>query len=137
MNTLIPLEIFTTLFLTGLIWVIQLVHYPSFYFIERNRFVEFENFHTRSIGFIVAPLMVIELLVGICLCIINPDSLNLIKLGVVCGVWLVTFLLSVPIHSRLSLKFSAKEVSRLIKTNWARTILWSIKSTIVLSSLIN
>lgn len=39
----------TSIFLCGLIWVIQLVHYPSFHFVEDSRFIDFQAFHTQRI----------------------------------------------------------------------------------------
>ena len=45
----------------GLIWTIQLVHYPTMRFIPKERFVEYHNFHSMRISFLAIPLMVTEL----------------------------------------------------------------------------
>jgi hypothetical protein len=54
--------------LLSLIWIVQLVHYPSFQFIDANRFISFQHFHMQSITYVVAPLMFLELGVTIWLC---------------------------------------------------------------------
>ena len=37
-------------FLTGLIWTIQLVHYPSFGLVGKAEFVQFHQAHTTRMG---------------------------------------------------------------------------------------
>jgi hypothetical protein len=55
-------------------------------------------------------------------------------------IWLSTFVLSVPCHSRLNLGFCQKTVFKLVATNWPRTIIWSLRSflwfSIIKSSII-
>ena len=64
MSPSIIAHLFSTFFLTGLIWIVQLVHYPGFNFVDANDFVAFEKFHTNKISAIVIPLMFCELLTG-------------------------------------------------------------------------
>lgn len=115
-----------SLCLLGLIWVVQLVHYPSFRYVEPSAFVDFEKFHSRSISLIVMPLMIGELITAFWLFSTNNIFL-VINLVCVVLVWLSTFLLSVPCHHHLSKGKDSLIIERLIKTNWIRTILWSFK----------
>lgn len=128
---IIILEIFTTFSLLGLIWTIQLVHYPSFRYVSETKFKEFILFHGRSISLIVMPLMIVELVIAVLISNQNPDVLSFIKLALVACVWLSTFTLSVPRHSKLLKMRDEKIIESLIKTNWPRTILWSIKAIII------
>lgn len=41
--------------------------------------------------------------------------------------WMVTFLISVPLHNRLSSAADPQTIALLISTNWIRTVAWSIK----------
>jgi hypothetical protein len=50
---------------------------------------------------------------------------------VVLFIWISTFTLSVPCHKKLSLGKDSKTIDQLVKTNWIRTILWSLKSLIL------
>lgn len=133
MTILLDIQVFVTYALVGLIWTVQLVHYPAFHYIEKSRFVEFERMHTGKIVWVVAPLMIVELLVCIALIVLGDTSMQQISLSIiVISVWLSTFLLSVPLHKKLSHGKDRIAIERLIKTNWIRTILWSIKGAIVL-----
>ena len=58
--------IFTSI-MTGVIWVIQIVHYPSFHFIEKELYTVFQKFHMNKISIIVIPIMLAELITGMML----------------------------------------------------------------------
>ena len=66
-NFLFYLHLVATSIMIGVIWVIQLVHYPSFHYIDRSRYQLFQDFHMRNISWIVFPLMSVELITGILL----------------------------------------------------------------------
>ena len=117
-------------FLVGLIWIIQCVHYPSFYFIERHA-PAFHSFHVRSISIIVAPLMTIELFSSILLFYLNQDVLFGALILLLAIIWLSTFFIQMPIHEKLKREWNKKQVDYLIQSNWIRTILWSIKLVIL------
>ena len=124
------LQIFCTFALTGLIWTIQWVHYPSFRFIRPEDFQKFHTFHSASISTVVAPLMVIELTTAALYCAFMPSTLNYVNFALVVAVWKVTAFVSVPLHHKLSKSYDVKVIEKLVKTNWIRTLLWTIKSLI-------
>lgn len=127
MDTLEILHLVVTSILVGIIWIIQMVHYPSFRFVSRENFDPFHRHHTSSITPIVAPAMVIELSLVIYICYREFSIINLTQLTFVLIVWISTFLIQVPIHNKLAEVFSQELVEKLIKTNWVRTILWTAK----------
>ena len=49
-----------TWFLVGLIWIIQVVHYPLFARVGEDGFVAYEAAHTRLISLVVGPAMLVE-----------------------------------------------------------------------------
>ena len=49
-----------TIALTGLIWFVQLVHYPLFALADNGRFARYEAEHARRTSWVVAPLMTLE-----------------------------------------------------------------------------
>ena len=129
------LHLFSTAMLTGLIWTIQVVHYPSFLWIEKKEFVRFEGFHAKSISLIVVPLMLCEILTAIALCVFNealsynqPFLISIVALGLI---WLSTFAVQVPLHSKLAEGWSEEHIRTLIRTNWFRTILWTVRIIIL------
>lgn len=134
MNNLIYfVHAFTCFFMTGLIWLIQQIHYPAYRFISAERFAEYQRFHTSSITFIVGPIMAIELLSGFSILFYEKfnawSTLNFLGLILI---WLTTAFLSVPSHAKLSMGFSQDSISFLISTNWIRTILWTVRSFLLL-----
>lgn len=127
------LQLTTCLFMTGLIWIVQLVHYPSFRFIAHNEFLKFSSFHQNRISLIVAPVMLIEAVTATILVFLEtPEVFYWINLLGVIGIWLVTITLSMPQHNRLSKEFSIDAINKLIDTNWLRTFLWSLRSAFLL-----
>lgn len=123
---------YCTVFMTGLIWTIQIVHYPSFGFVKEDRYREFQHFHMRRITYIVAPLMLIELFTGALVLYKNyQHSLFVTSIILLALIWLNTAFLNVPIHNKLISKGDEGLFKKLVLSNWPRTILWSIRSFIL------
>lgn len=124
----------STWFLVGLIWVIQVVHYPLFAGVGPERFVAYEQAHTRLISFVVGPPMAIEGVTALWLAADPPTGvarwLPLLALGVLGLVHLSTVTLQVPAHGRLAVAWDADEGARLVRTNWIRTVGWSVRGVL-------
>jgi hypothetical protein len=135
-HTCIVLHLAVTLFLTGLIWIIQLVHYPLMTFVADAEFVAFERAHCKRIGAIVAPAMILEGILAVALCVLAKSRFRfgLCVVGVALSllIWLSTFLVQVPIHNKLASGRSVHQIQRLVSTNWIRTIAWSLRSAIAI-----
>lgn len=138
MQTVLLAQIFATFFMTGLIWLVQIVHYPLMADVGSDFFVNYETKHTQSITLIVLPMMLVELGTAIYL-FWEPGDLSKLWLGVSLGalllIWLSTFLLQVPLHGRLGAQFDSAVHQQLVSTNWIRTILWTLRSGILLGLL--
>lgn len=125
---LLILNLSVTSALLGLIWVVQLVHYPGFAFVDAREFKTFHNLHTRNISFFVAPLMVVELILALVLVIIFSDQLIFwLHLILTLALWGSTFFIQVPMHSRLASGKDKYIIRQLTLTNWIRTLLWTVK----------
>lgn len=124
----------TSWFMTGLIWLIQIVHYPLFAKVGENHFKDYHSFHTRHITFIVAPVMLIELASFVGLVFVkNQSPLNLSLIGFALLVaWATTALISVPAHEKLGAGLNDQICQRLIVSNWLRVGAWSFKSIYLL-----
>lgn len=125
----------STLMMTGLIWFVQIVHYPLMARVGVDGFPLYEAAHTRRTTYVVAPLMLIELSTAIALAF-GPLAIegSLTILGIVClvAIWISTALLQVPKHRVLEKGFDARTHERLVQTNWIRTVLWSVRSVLAL-----
>jgi hypothetical protein len=133
---LLLLQLAATLFLTGVIWVVQLVQYPFFAYINPASFPKYHDDYRFWITPIVAPPMIIELITAVILVFYPPQNIDskLIWLALVLTVivWASTFFLQVPLHEKLAAGFEANAHSALVRTNWLRTAAWSLRSLLVL-----
>lgn len=123
--------------LVAVIWFVQVVHYPLFAAVGLESFARYEALHTSRISLIVVPLMIAEL-AGAAALALSPEALSFasraergLGLALVLAVWASTFFLSVPEHARLAGGFDAEAHGRLVRTNWVRTALWSVRGLLV------
>lgn len=119
-------------FLTGLIWFVQMVHYPIFHKVPAQQFITFQQAHLATTGQVVAFPMLIELGLSIWLITYklpgNLQWLNYAALGLVLLIWAVTFFVSVPLHNQLATNgYNWNAVQQLITTNWIRTVAWTVR----------
>ena len=127
---LVAVQSAATFAMTGVIWLVQLVQYPGFARVGAAEFGAFHRHHCRSIGFVVGPLMVLELMTALLLAVVGePHWFWRVMLGALLSIWLSTALLQGPLHGRLTRAGPRSELVRaLVRGNWLRTILWSARS---------
>ena len=123
---IIKLHVFSTAILTGSIWVIQLIHYPAFGYIENKLFKSFMALHIRGIMLFVFPVMVIEISTGTYLLTQGYNSSSFVYAMVVLYmIWLSTALIFSRYHSKLKESKESEIIFKLVKYNWLRTIGWT------------
>ena len=130
---LLKVNFISTSVMVGVIWVIQLLHYPSFHFINEKNYIEFQHFHMQRISFIVVPVMLIELASALLIAYFFESSLTIILLAFVLGIWAITFIFFTNMHQKLTNGYDHSIVDRLVQINWSRTALWSLRLIILLS----
>ncbi len=123
-----------TFFLVGLIWTIQVVHYPMFNRVGLEAFVQYAAEHNWRISLIVVPVMLAEAGLTALLFLSRPAQISwqsaligLVLLGIV---WGTTFFLSVPQHNVLAQGFDPTAYRRLVTTNWLRTLAWTARGVL-------
>jgi hypothetical protein len=126
-----------TLFMTGVIWFVQVVHYPLFAEVPAGAFARYEQRHTRLTSWVVGPAMLVEAASAGTLLLVLPGARALTAAGAVllAVIWMSTFLAQVPCHRRLERGFDAAVHRRLVASNWVRTVAWSLRATIALGML--
>ena len=126
----------STLYLLGLIWCIQIVHYPLMNQVDSDRFREFHHRHGLRISLVVVAPMLVELASAAALAVRVPKGVNsalpVIGLVLVAVIWISTFAVQVPLHRRLALGFDSVAHRRLVNSNWLRTAAWSLRAVVVL-----
>jgi len=109
-----------------LIWMIQLVVYPSFLYYNRNDLIRWHKKYTANLSMLVIPLMLGQLAIAIFELYTNFRLITIFYFLLVMCSWVITFLIFVPIHSKISMSTHNEEMlKKLVNYNWLRTIIWS------------
>ncbi|MEC7274574.1 MAG: hypothetical protein VXU48_04950 [Verrucomicrobiota bacterium] len=109
------------------LWLVQLVIYPSFLRIEPSELPAWHKAYTFRVSFVILPLMLGQLMLAILGLWGDPSILEWVAFAFVLVCWILTFFVSVPLHRKIEQNDTTKETrQKLITTNWPRTILWSL-----------
>ena len=131
LNLTLIVHIIATTAMCGITWFVQIVHYPLFQRVGEPGFSEYETAHSRLTSLVVAPLMLVEAIAAIGLAVWLPARpLVWAGLGLLVLIWASTFFLQVPQHRRLEGGFETAVHRRLVRTNWLRTLGWSVRVAI-------
>ncbi len=125
-----------TFYMTGLIWCIQIVHYPLFAQVGKEGFTAYEAAHSSLITPVVGLPMLIELATAGLLLFFRSPAIRLseaiIGAVLVAVIWLSTMFLQVPQHGILSAGFDVAAHQFLVNSNWLRTVAWSLRGALAL-----
>lgn len=116
--------------LTGLIWTIQVVHYPALADVGAADLHAFHANHSARITVLVGPLMLAEAGLAVALLGAAPGVIGLAQLALVGLIWASTFFVQVPLHGRIAAG-EAAAITTLVATNWVRTVAWSARTALL------
>lgn len=122
-----------TLAMFGLIWFVQVVHYPLMGGVGAEGYTRYQHSHMSRTTWVVAPLMFIELAMGVLLIPMLGRAFyayTVPGLTMIILLWVSTAALQVPAHKVLTGGFAPAAHRRLVATNWVRTVLWSARSVL-------
>ena len=124
---LLLVHLTATASLAGLVWVVQLVVYPSFRLVGGSpAWPAFHAAHTRAVGLAVGPPWALQGgTVAALLVRDGPSPLLLLTGALALATVVVTVSVSVPLHTRLGEAYDDGVARRLVRTNWLRTAAWS------------
>ena len=126
--------------MAGVIWFVQLVHYPAYREVGSTEFAAYQAGHPRRTGWVVAPLMLTEAASAAWLLWSPPAAIaaSWLWLGLllIAVCWASTALLQIPLHLRLTAGRDGPTIERLIRTNWIRTIAWTLRAILVTAWLL-
>jgi hypothetical protein len=135
-NWLLVAQATATLFMTGLIWFVQVVHYPLMNRVGTEGFARYELAHTRRTSWVVGPPMLVEAASSLVMVLRPPAGVTAgqawFGLALVAVIWIATAALQVPQHRHLATGFEPSAHRRLVLTNWIRVLGWSLRAALVL-----
>ncbi len=146
-DTLFLVQYAATLFMTGLIWFVQIVHYPLFGTVHAHTsvagFRTYETRHANRTGWVVFPPMAVELVTALAALLPNLRAAFVSQTAAVASatlvilIWASTGFLQVPLHNRLASNPTAETIRRLILSNWLRTAVWTARAIVLSAVFLN
>ena len=137
MTALVAANVASTVFMTGMIWTIQSVHYPLFEQVGEGTFAAYMAEHQRRISVLILLPWAVQGFTSLALVASPPEGvprwLPLAGLALAGVTVLSTVGLSVPQHTRLSVGPDVQAIRRLVSTNWVRTAAWTGHSAVALA----
>ena len=129
-----------TWFMTGLIWFVQVVHYPLAALVGAGEFRAYQAAHMARTGLVVGPPMLIELGTTALLVFARPEGVPewapWAGAGLLAVVWVSTALFSVPAHGALVEGYDAERIHTLVMTNFIRTIGWTLRAALAAQMIV-
>lgn len=134
------LEAFRLAFDTGmltLIWIVQLVIYPSLSRYSESNLKSWHPIYTKRVTYIVMPLMLGQLGLSIYNIMQSPNTASILHLTLILSAWAITFLRAVPLHQSIDNSLeSIKTANELIKINKSRTLIWTLTWLLSLATIL-
>ncbi len=123
-----------TWFMVGLIWFVQVVHYPLLARLPAAERSSLATLHANLTSLVVAPVMLIEVATAALIAVIAAThgirlSFAWAGIALLIALWLSTFLVQVPLHAKLQ-GGSETAGASLVFTNWVRTLAWTLRGII-------
>lgn len=130
MDALVIANAASAMVMTGVIWFVQVVHYPLLAIVPVDSARVVAGEHQSRTAWVVGAPMAIEGSTTLWLMFDRPDQIpwQLAWAGGVCVAvaLLCTVMLSVPRHARMAENPDASVGAELVATNWPRTIAWTV-----------
>ena len=136
MTTMLMIHLAITWIMVGIIWMVQVVHYPLMAYTGPDHSARYQQLHVQRMGVLVGPIMVVEAVAAVWLCVQSPMLANAwaawLGLGLLAGIWLVTVCISVPAHEALTRSFDPTAHRRLVSSNGIRSAFWSCRGLVAM-----
>jgi hypothetical protein len=131
----------STVFLAGVIWTVQVVHYPLFARIGPASFTAAMADHSRRITGIVLVPWALQGVTTAWLLARPPAGVSTLLLWSAAALAalpvVVTLVASVPAHRALGGGFDPRVHARLLATNWLRTAAWTAHAAVAVAILLS
>ena len=132
---LLALQVAATLAMFGLIWFVQVVHYPLFAKVGPANFREYEVSHQQRTTAVVAPFMLTEAATATAALWIRPAGISwsaaVTGAALVVVLWASTYWWQVPAHQKLAHAFDAATHRQLVRGTWIRTLAWTARALLM------
>jgi hypothetical protein len=121
-----------TLYMTGVVWFAQLVHYPL---LDRGRsegYLAFALAYQRRTMWVVIPGLSCEIVGTLGLVWFWPSLQSWVGLGLLVAIWTLTCAVLIPKHLLLKQRYSRDDHLALVRYNLPRSFLWTSRSAVLI-----
>lgn len=126
-----------TLVMVGLIWTVQLVHYPLFENVGAEAFPDYQSRHVDQIGYALAVPWSVEGLSIVALLVLAKErtlrALAFAGAALMGLILLVTVVWAAPVHGELLDGFDADQHDTLMTSNLIRSLLWTARGGVAVA----
>lgn len=116
--------------MVGLIWTIQLLHYPLMAKVPADAFSGYVEAHQRRVVAVLALFAVVEVVAAGALVVSHDGIPTWLWFGagaLLAALWITTAAFYAPLHGRLAEGWDPDLHARLVNANWFRTIGWTVR----------
>ena len=126
-----------TLYMTGMIWSMQILEYPLFALVGPQEFPAYHQRHNRGLPILVILPSIGASVSAVVLIFTRPARLPLWSCIVIAVLDLLIIVATVareaPLHAQLDREgYSPTIIRQLVQSNWIRTLLWTVNAIILL-----
>ncbi len=119
--------------MAGIIWFVQVVHYPLFAAVTGPHDAEYARENQARTSLVVLPPMLVEAVAASWIAAWPPGGIGrgpaLVGLALVGFAWLSTLAVQMPLHARLAREgHTPAIVAALVWSNWPRTLVWTARA---------
>ncbi|UCG51358.1 MAG: hypothetical protein JSW58_14385 [Candidatus Latescibacterota bacterium] len=136
MTPLLLIHTAATWMMVGLIWTVQVVHYPLFSRVGEDVFVAYHERHMKLILRLLFLPALAETVTAVLLLLYRPSGVSDIQvwtgLVLLVSIWCSTFVVQVPEHRNLTGGFKKDRFQILVRSNWFRTAVWTARGIVAL-----
>ena len=126
-----------TMAMVGLIWTVQVVHYPLFESVGAEAYPQYQSRHIDRIGAVLVVPWGLEGLSIVALLVLARD--RTMRMLAVAGaalmglILLVTMIWAAPVHGELLDGFDSDQHDTLMASNLVRTLLWTARGGVAMA----
>lgn len=132
-DVLLLANLTATLFLTGQVWFLQVVHLPLLLRTAGIDFAAYAKAQRLRNTWLMAMPMLVELITGAWLLVTPfPHRAAFHAFLLLAVIWIVTLAWIVPLNSRLTRGYDEDIIRILIRSNWIRTVCWTARAAIMI-----
>jgi len=140
MDAVLVVGALATLFMVGVVWFCQIVHYPLFAAVGADGFVAYHARHLVRVTWLIAVPWLVEVASSAILVVERPADvpawLAVLGAALAAATVVVTALVQGPAHTGLARGYDEDRIRSLVRGNAPRTAIWTAHGVVFAAMLL-